>query len=52
MTSSEQIYKILIFSSLTTINIIIWYEILGMKLLITIALIVAVINLIPWKKQS
>ena len=45
------IYKIIIFSSLTAANIVVWYEIFGIKFLVILGLAVVVLVLLPSKKS-
>ena len=42
--------KVIIFSALVNVNILLWYEILGIKFLFVLGLVIAVIVLFLWKK--
>ena len=48
----KQVYKIVIFSSLVTANIIIWYELLGIKFLVVLGAVIAILVLLPSKKSQ
>ena len=45
------LYKIIIFSSLVAANLIIWYELLGIKFLVFLGLFIMVLALLPSKKS-
>ncbi len=47
----KQLYKIIIFSSLVSANLIIWYEVLGIKFLFVLILFITVLVLLPSKKS-
>ena len=45
-----QIAKTIIFSALTSLSVIIWHEVLGMKFLIGLGFIITLIVLFLWKR--